>query len=159
MSSSCAALSKNGCTFSGTTCSGTFQACGSYSSFETSCNAVAGCTWNGRSRSLVESFDELMDMRSRKLNVCNGAKDAVGIIILVAGIICLIVLLLAAAGAFYDFKAMNNPGSPGAAATTTVVQMGAVSAVPAKAVPVQGVPVQGVAVGSVAGAIAQPEAL
>lgn len=95
-----------------------------------------------------------MNMRHRKLNICNTAKDVVGIIILIAGIICLIVLLLAATGAFYDFKAMNNPGSPGAAATATVVQMGAVQAVPAKAAPVQGV-----AVGSAAGAIAQPEAL
>ena len=61
--------------------------------------------------------------------------NAVGIIILVAGLICAFVMIFAFTVAFYDFRAMNNPGAPNA--STTVVAMGTAAVVagqPVKAV-------------------------
>jgi hypothetical protein len=92
-------------------------------------------------------------MHGRQLNVCDAVHNAVGTIVLVAGIICILVFILSVVGAFYFFKAMKNPGGGAAPG----VQMGAV---PVQGTAVQGTPVKAApVVASTVGATSQPEAL
>jgi len=135
ISSGCNALSQYGCTYSGSTCSGTYQACRVYTT-SSMCGFISGCTW-GRRRNLAEDLQTFQDLRAgRKLQAgCSQVANAVGIIILVAGLICAFVMIFAFTVAFYDFRAMNNPGAPNA--STTVVAMGTAAVVagqPVKAV-------------------------
>jgi uncharacterized membrane protein SpoIIM required for sporulation len=90
-------------------------------------------------------------MQPRRLNCAGVIHDAVGIFVLIAGIICIICFLLAVAAAFYFYKAMNNPGQPGS--TGTAVQMGTVAQATVTGTPVKA------QVSAATGATSQPEAL
>lgn len=139
------------------TCSGTYNgfSCTNYNNNEISCKALTGCSWSSR-RSLSEAMmigmsHSLMQPRRLQTNCASAAHDAVGIIILIAGIICIICFLLAVAAAFYFYKAMNNPGQPGS--TGTAVQMGTVAQATVTGTPVKA------QVSAATGATSQPEAL